>query len=65
MFVKPLTYGQMAQLVTPQIQAQKVADRHLDSVVPCVMGGRLVPVAVHCEALILGQLWNLCQPVRG
>ena len=63
MFVETLAHGQVAQLMAAQVQAVEVADGHLHALVPGVVGGGLVPVAVEGEAFILGQFGQMFQPV--
>ena len=63
MFVETLAHGQVAQLMAAQVQAVEVADGHLHALVPGVVGGGLVPVAVEGEAFIPGQFGQMFQPV--
>ena len=64
MFMQALAHRQMAQGVRAQVQAVEVAHGHLHPVMPGIVGGGLVPVAVGGEARIALQLGDPGQAVR-
>jgi hypothetical protein len=56
MFMLAFGGRQVAEAVVMHVQTEGVPDRHFLGVMPLVMSARLVPMHVHCEAHILGQL---------
>lgn len=63
MLVQAFGRGQVPELVAAQVQAVEVADGHLRSFVPGVVGGGPVPMPVHGEALVARQLRDVGQAV--
>ena len=57
-------HRQLAQRVRARVQAVKMARSHFYTIVPVIMAGRLVPVAIHGKDLIRGQLGHARQPVQ-
>lgn len=64
MFMRTFAHRQLTQRVRAQIQAVKMAHGHFYTIVPGIMAGGLVPVAIHGKDLIQGQLRNASEPVR-